>query len=94
MPRERLRVFAYDISDNRARRRVADMLQEHAVRIQRSVYEARLNSRETEALIARIRPELDSLDRLRVYCVPDNALTHCRELGGPAIADGARFWLF
>lgn len=88
-----LRVIAYDISSDRRRRRVAEALEARAVRVQESVFEARLTRRQAEAIMAALRRHIAAGDSLRLYTVPDAALNDCRTEGGPAIADGARFWL-
>lgn len=93
MSREKLRVIAYDIRSNRARKRVANSIQNVGVRIQKSVYEARLTTDMLDQLIEDIQPEFESGDKLRIYTVPDQALTHCRSIGGAQVADGARFWI-
>jgi len=88
-----LRLIIYDIADNRRRRRVAGILEENAVRVQESAFEARL----TTAQLARLRAMLEAAvtidDSLRIYTVPDASLPRCHIHGGPQIADGARFWL-
>lgn len=91
--RSQLRVISYDIGDDRRRRRLARLLEEQAVRVQESVFEARLTTRQTDRLIAQLRKLTGVGDSLRVYTVPDAALAHCSTDGGPAIADGARYWL-
>ena len=59
MPRvEMLMVFSYDVSDDRRRRRVAAILEDEMVRVQKSVFEARLNPVRTERLVKAIEREL------------------------------------
>jgi CRISPR-associated protein Cas2 len=89
----RLRVVTYDISDNRRRRKVAELLEERAVRVQESVFEARLNDRQAQILMAALGKATGKGDSIRLYTVPDPALADCRTDGGPAILDGARYWL-
>lgn len=91
--REMLRVFAYDITSDRRRARVAAVLEEVAVRVQYSVFEARLSHRETEAVVARLKPMLAREDRLRVYAIGADGLRHVRALGGPPLPEKEDFWL-
>jgi len=89
----RLRIFVYDIVSDRRRERVADFLLERAARVQKSVYEARLTDNIANKLFRQAKGMLAPGDQLRMYTVPDPALEHCREVGGPPVRDGARFWL-
>ena len=91
---EVLRIFVYDISDDRRRNRVAETLEEVAVRVQFSVFEARLTRAATNAVIARLRPNLTADDSLRVYTVPADAVRHCTVIGGPPLPEDQDYWLF
>lgn len=88
-----LRLIIYDISDDRRRARIAEILEERAARVQESAFEARL----THAQFGRLRQRLARLttiqDSIRYYTIPDRALGRCHVSGGPALADGARYWL-
>lgn len=88
-----LRVIVYDIADDRRRRKVASVLVDQAVRVQESVFEARLTNRQVEALLLSLRTLISTDDSVRVYVVADAVLKDCRNEGGPAISDGGRFWL-
>lgn len=88
-----LRVFAYDISDDRVRNRVADALEDVAVRVQFSVFEARLTEREVEGLMRRIAPLIEHGDKLRVYTLSDTLLGRCRSVGGTPLPERHDFWL-
>ena len=89
-----LRVIIYDIADNRRRRKIAKALEERAVRVQESAFEARLSARQLESLMRKLETIATAEDSLRAYTVPENALSRCRIHGGVPIADGARYWLF
>jgi CRISPR-associated protein Cas2 len=90
----RLKIFTYDISCDRRRRRVARLLEEEATRVQYSVFEARLTERATARLTARIEKELDTGDSLRVYTVGRTGERHSRVIGdGVPVENGARYWL-
>lgn len=88
-----LRVIIYDIADNRRRRRVAKILEERAVRVQESAFEARLTARQLDGLMRKLEKVATLEDSLRAYTVPENALPRCRMIGGLPIADGSRYWL-
>ncbi|TNB47102.1 CRISPR-associated endonuclease Cas2 [Martelella lutilitoris] len=96
MPEQRhFTVFSYDISDDRKRRNVAAILEDHAVRVQFSVFEAFLTHQQCQALAERLERRLDRGDSLRVYVVTATGLKHSRSFGGPAIVDdSAPFLLF
>lgn len=91
--RMQLRVVSYDIADDRRRRKIAAVLEERAARVQESVFEARLTDRGAAALMRELRALTAPGDSLRLYTVPDAALARCQTEGGPAVADGARYWL-
>lgn len=88
-----LRVIAYDIASDQRRRRIAGILEERAVRVQDSVFEARLTHRQAERLMAKLERLTSKGDSLRLYTVPDAILPRCREIGGPLMAGAARYWL-
>ena len=88
MPRATMfTVFAYDISADRARRRVAAVLEDHAVRVQDSVFEAWLTRAQTERLTRAVTLHLSSGDSLRVYVLGQAGLARSRAIGGPDMVD-------
>lgn len=87
-------VFAYDIVDNKARRRVATLLEDYAVRVQGSVFEGRMNKKTMLALVAKIETFLIPGDKLRVYPLPDNLIKKCHSYGGAPLPEKDEFWLF
>jgi len=91
--REMLRVIAYDITSDSRRAKVADLLEEVAVRVQLSVFEARLSHKEARALMRRLKPLLAADDRLRLYTIPEIGLAHCQSEGGPPLPEKEDFWL-
>jgi CRISPR-associated protein Cas2 len=88
-----LRIIVYDVASDQRRRRIAGALEERAVRVQESVFEARLTHRQAERLMARLEKFTAKGDSLRLYTVPDSMLPRCREMGGPMIAGAERYWL-
>jgi CRISPR-associated protein Cas2 len=91
--RAALYVIAYDITDDRRRRRVAERLESQAARVQQSVFEVRLTARAARTLMADLAALAGPDDSLRLYAIPDAALARCRAHGGPDIAGGGRYWL-
>lgn len=88
-----LRLIIYDVADNRRRRKIAGVLEDCAVRVQESAFEARLSNRQLARLEKRLAAIAVPEDSLRYYTIPEAALQRCHVHGGPQISDGARFWL-
>ncbi len=91
--RAMLHLVSYDIADDRRRRRIAALLEERAARVQESLFELRLTSAEARRLMEQLRAQCGRGDSLRIYAVPDSALSRCHTHGGPAIASGGKYWL-
>ncbi|ADK85060.1 CRISPR-associated protein Cas2 [Desulfarculus baarsii DSM 2075] len=66
---EMLVVFAYDVEDDSRRRRLARVLGNHAVRVQKSVFEAWLDEGAAKIIASRAAAELGPRDSLRVYAL-------------------------
>jgi len=63
-----LRVFAYDVVDDKRRKRVAKVLEAVGERIQYSVFHAELDPEQTRQVLARVERRIDrTTDRVRVY---------------------------
>ncbi len=91
----RLRIFCYDISDNKIRRKVATILEDNATRVQFSVFEARLTKIRTKKVIHRIHNLLEKGDNLRVYTVGKSGERHCEVFGSTIpIEKETGYWLF
>ena len=91
--RPMLRIIAYDVSSDRRRRAIAKTLEKRAVRVQESLFEARLTHTQADRLMATLQRLADNADSVRLYTVPDGQLVRCKAAGGPAIDTGGRFWL-
>ena len=87
-------VFAYDIVDNRARRRVAALLEDYAVRVQGSVFEGRMHKKTMLSLADKIEMFLIQGDKLRIYPLPDSLIKKCHSYGGAPLPEKDEFWLF
>jgi CRISPR-associated protein Cas2 len=91
--KRQLYVIAYDIADNKRRRRVATILEAKAARVQESLFEQRMSAKQADALFERLKTYCTLDDSLRLYMVPDAAVSSSRTLGGPQIAGAGRYWL-
>lgn len=90
---EMLAVFCYDVASDRARRRVATLLEQHAIRVQHSVFEARLTPRAAARLANQAARELGPADSLRVYVVAHDGRRHCLAYGPLPIGEAQDFYL-
>jgi CRISPR-associated protein Cas2 len=79
---EMLTVFVYDVTHPRTRRRVSAYFEDFAVRVQKSVFEARLTASRTQAITKTATALLDPGDSLRVYAVAAAGRPRCHAVGG------------
>lgn len=86
-------VYCYDISSQRARSRVARLMESRAVRVQKSVFEARLTRKRAEALFRQIEKRLDPGDNLRMYALTSATLEKCMASGGAPLPEDGDFWI-
>jgi len=91
--RPMLMVFAYDIVRDRVRARVADLLEDHAVRVQDSVFEARLTHQAATRLFGRLRRLVEPGDMLRMYALSATGLERSLSFGGAPLPEGGDFWI-
>jgi CRISPR-associated protein Cas2 len=88
-----LYVFAYDVSRDRIRRRVAARLEEECVRVQRSVLEARMPADQARHLAMQATFEPEPGDSLRVYAVTDRGLDRSFAYGPLPLPERQDFYL-
>lgn len=94
MPRsEMLMVFCYDIKQASRRRKVAATLEEEAVRVQKSVFEARMHEKQADRLATYAAQYLDDGDSLRVYAIGEDGRKRSFTYGGAPIAEKQDYWL-
>lgn len=93
MASDLLMVFCYDVAADSARRKVAELLEREAVRVQRSVFEARMSPARADRLVRRAVCHLAEGDSLRIYAVGAHGLRHSRAYGGLPIAESEDFYL-
>lgn len=91
--RDTLFVFAYDISDDRLRRRVSGILEKQGTRVQESVFEVRTVQTRADALLTRLDRLRAPGDRLRMYAIPEDGRVRSRQVGGAPIGEASEFWL-
>ncbi len=73
MPQQRNYVICYDIVEGRKRNRVAETLKDYGIRVQKSVFECRLNKESLSVLIKLLHKIIDKdTDSILVYlqCEP------------------------
>jgi CRISPR-associated endonuclease Cas2 len=91
---EMLMVFCYDISKASVRRRVASRLEDHATRVQGSVFEARMRPNRARILADSLGDLLQDGDSLRVYAISADGQRHSLVHGtGVPLAEDQDFWL-
>lgn len=89
-----LMVFVYDVSSSKRRRQVAKTLEDHATRVQYSVFEARMSQKRADALGKRAASFLDQGDSLRVYAVGADGLRRSHVYGDAVPLETAEgYWL-
>ena len=90
----KLRVLCYDVSCNRRRRRIAAALEDHATRVQESVFEARLGARLVDSIMRKVSGLMADSDSFRVYTIGKSGERDCQVFGqGIPIEREASYWL-
>ncbi|MCV6547906.1 MAG: CRISPR-associated endonuclease Cas2 [Cohaesibacter sp.] len=86
-------VICYDISGSKLRRKVASFLEDRMVRVQKSVFEARLHLEAANRIFDYLENLIDENDRIRMYVMQKGGLAKCRSSGGTPIPEDGSFWL-
>jgi CRISPR-associated protein Cas2 len=83
-------LIAYDVSRDRDRARVADLLEQSMTRVQRSVFEGWMTEKAARRLAERAAAMIDAADSLRLYTIPRRGVGQCAAWGFPPapLADG------
>ena len=90
-----LRVFSYDVSDDKRRRHVARILERVGTRVQYSVFEVRVSKRELSSLVEEIESSVSQNDSVRVYTLGGRSARSSQTIGaGTPIDCGQGHWLF
>ncbi len=75
-------IIAYDITDNRRRKRLADLLEGYGQRVQYSVFDCPLTARQRRDLLRAIRQKIDpDCDRVALYPIAANLASKVVHLG-------------
>ncbi|WP_284180405.1 CRISPR-associated endonuclease Cas2 [Rhabdaerophilum sp. SD176] len=94
MSTEHAFVFCYDVSGDRARAKIAEMLEKHLVRVQKSVFEGRMTHRKAQKIAESISVQLGPGDSLRIYALTNQALDLSFSVGGAPMPEKNNFLLF
>lgn len=90
---EMLMVFSYDVEDDQHRRRVARILENHAVRVQKSVFEAWMERSVADAVATRVAAAMGPNDSLRVYAIGDDGFGRTSVFGATPRPERQDFYL-
>lgn len=90
---EHLYVFAYDISRDRLRTKVSELLERHLVRAQLSLFEGRMTAPRAKALAHRVETMIGPDDSLRVYCVTEAGRRASMAFGPNPLPEAQQFFL-
>jgi CRISPR-associated protein Cas2 len=74
-------VISYDISDDRKRTQVANILADHGTRVQYSVFECRIDMKTLEMLVKMLEPLPECGDSIRIYFICEGCLKKAILLG-------------
>ena len=72
---------------------MASILEKQAVRVQQSVFEARMIGSAADLLFDKLCEKLDQGDSLRMYVLGKGALHASRTSGGAPISEDGNFWI-
>ena len=86
-------VMSYDIVGPTTRRKVAKLLEERMVRVQKSVFEARMSGKAANRLFEEAEIMLEDSDSLRMYVMSRSGLGKSRASGGAPLPEEGSFWL-
>ena len=86
-------VICYDISRSKLRRKVAEFLEERMVRVQKSVFEARLHLEAANRIFDYLESMIEEGDGVRMYVIQKGGLEKSRSVGGAPIPEDGSFWL-
>ncbi|MFZ2071643.1 MAG: CRISPR-associated endonuclease Cas2 [Halobacteriota archaeon] len=86
-------VISYDISDDRKRNKVANLLADYGKRVQYSVFECQVDAKTLEKLVGLLEPfaEGNGNDSIRVYQICDACLKKAVLLGKGELTEEVKF---
>jgi len=74
-------VVCFDISDDKKRKIVSEMLEEFGIRVQRSVFEIEINKTSLKKLLSKIKKNIDKFDSVRFYSMHSDTIKKSIYLG-------------
>ncbi|SMH58438.1 MULTISPECIES: CRISPR-associated endonuclease Cas2 [Cyanophyceae] len=82
-------LVAYDISDDKRRKKIADLMEGYGVRVQYSVFECHLSPKKYKELKKRLSRyyKEDQGDSLRFYPISSHTLSQVEIWGSPSLSD-------
>lgn len=86
-------IVCYDIVRAATRRRVATVLEAGMVRVQQSVFEARMKPADARRLFAQVAAMGDDGDRFRLYGLNAAGVAMSATHGGVPLPEDGGFWL-
>jgi len=88
-------VVCFDISDDKKRKIVSEMLEEFGIRVQRSVFEIEINKTYLKKLLSKIKKNIDKFDSVRFYSMHSDTIKKSIYLGaGSEPFDGEDVYYF
>lgn len=88
-------VIAFDVADDKRRRRLVNVLESFGVRAQESVFEAWLTERERNKLLYQANKQINAdSDRLVIYVLPPNDFADIVSLGLGKVAEDFKYLIF
>ncbi len=86
-------VISYDISDDGIRKKVANILLDHGVRVQYSVFECLVDGKTLDKLIIMLSPFIEGSDSIRIYQICEACLKKMVLLGSGEVTEEVMFHL-
>ncbi len=86
-------VISYDISDDGIRKKVANILLDHGVRVQYNVFECLVDVKTLDKLIVMLSPFTEGSDSIRVYQICEACLKKMVLLGSGEVTEEVMFHL-
>jgi CRISPR-associated protein Cas2 len=86
-------VISYDISDDGIRKKVVNILLDHGVRVQYSVFECLVDAKTLDKLIDVLSPLIEGSDSIRVYQICEARLKKMVMLGSGDVTEEVGYYL-
>ncbi len=86
-------MITYDITDNKIRKTVHDLLRDHGQRVQYSVFECRLSKQQLQQLRKIVSQTIDSDDRIRWYPLCSWCEADVQWQGSGKVIDNNEFYI-